>query len=248
MQRLLSPGSLLSQALEQWQSHAIWVISRADAQYPRRLKIRLREDAPAVLYGCGDLRLLEAGGLAVVGARHVDDSLIAYTEAVGALAASVRRNIVSGGAKGIDQAAMRGALQAGGTVCGVLPDNLQRTVMKLDQRDALLAVQLLLISPWYPSAGFNVGHAMQRNKLVYALADAALVVSSDAGKGGTPEPVPPSSLTNCGWCRCMGAQPTRRPPGWMPCAARGLWHGPSHRMRRAWRPCCQTNAVQALTK
>ena len=45
--------------------------------------------------------------------------------------------------------------------------------------------QLVLISPYDPSAGFNVGHAMQRNKLIYALADAALVVSSDYEKGGT---------------------------------------------------------------
>ena len=36
-----------------------------------------------------------------------------------------------------------------------------------------------------PRAGFNVGHAMQRNKLIYALADAALVVSADFNKGGT---------------------------------------------------------------
>ena len=185
LQRLLSRGFLLSQALEQWQARAIWVLSRADAHYPRRLKTRLREDAPPVLYGCGDLHLLDAGGLAVVGSRHVDDSLIAYTEAVGALAASAQCNIVSGGAKGIDQAAMRGALQAGGTVAGVLADSLQRAVMQRDNRDALRAGRLLLTSPWDPSAGFNIGHAMQRNKLIYALADAALVVSSDAGKGGT---------------------------------------------------------------
>ncbi|MDD2810211.1 DNA-processing protein DprA [Rhodoferax sp.] len=185
LQRLLSRGFLLSQALEQWQSRAIWVLSRADALYPRRLKTRLREDAPAVLYGCGDLQLLEAGGLAVVGSRHVDDSLIAYTEAVGTLAASAQCHIVSGGAKGIDQAAMRGALQAGGKVTGMLADSLQRAVMLRDNRDALLAGRLLLMSPWDPSAGFNVGHAMQRNKLIYALADAALVVSSDVGKGGT---------------------------------------------------------------
>jgi len=183
--RLLSRGFLLSQALEQWQSRAIWVVSRADAAYPRRLKTRLREDAPPVLYGCGDLRLLDAGGLAVVGSRQVDDSLIAYTEAVGTLAASAQCNIVSGGAKGIDLAAMRAALQAGGTACGVLADSLQRAVMLRDNRDALLAGRLLLLSPWDPSAGFNVGHAMQRNKLIYALADAALVVSSDQGKGGT---------------------------------------------------------------
>ena len=45
--------------------------------------------------------------------------------------------------------------------------------------------KLVLISPYDPAAGFNVGHAMQRNKVIYALADAALVVTSDFEKGGT---------------------------------------------------------------
>jgi len=45
--------------------------------------------------------------------------------------------------------------------------------------------QLVLICPYDPAARFHVGHAMQRNKLIYALADTALVVSSDYQKGGT---------------------------------------------------------------
>jgi predicted Rossmann fold nucleotide-binding protein DprA/Smf involved in DNA uptake len=49
----------------------------------------------------------------------------------------------------------------------------------------LLDGQLTLVSPYDPNAGFNVGHAMQRNKLIYALADASLVVSSDINRGGT---------------------------------------------------------------
>ena len=53
LQKLLGRGFLLSQVIERWQARAIWVVSRADAEYPRRLKARLREDAPAVLYGCG---------------------------------------------------------------------------------------------------------------------------------------------------------------------------------------------------
>ena len=67
LQRLLGRGFLLSQVIERWQARAIWVISRADPEYPKRLKVRLREDAPALLYGCGDISLLESGGLAVVG-------------------------------------------------------------------------------------------------------------------------------------------------------------------------------------
>lgn len=185
LQNLLSRGFQLSQAIEHWHARAIWVVSRADAKYPRRFKERLNEDSPAVLYGCGDINLLGTGGLAVVGSRHVDNTLIDYTLSVGQIAARAARTIISGGARGIDQAAMRGALEAGGHVCGVLADSLEKTVMNRENRNLLLNEQLVLISPYDPKAGFNVGNAMQRNKLIYALADASLVVSSDLKKGGT---------------------------------------------------------------
>ena len=183
--RLLDRGFLLSQALERWRTRALWVISRADADYPRRLKERLGGQAPPVLYGCGSRENLDSGGLAVVGSRNVDDDLIAYTEGIGRLAAEARRTLVSGGARGIDQAAMRGALDAGGTVTGVLADRLERAATHRDHRDALMDDRLVLICPYDPAAGFLAGHAMQRNKLIYGLADAALVVSAEFEKGGT---------------------------------------------------------------
>ena len=182
---LLARGFLLSQAVERWQTRAIWVVSRADAEYPKRLKIRLKDEAPPVLYGCGDAAILDSGGLAVVGSRDVDDRLIEYTEGVGRSVARARRTLVSGGARGIDQAAMRGALETGGKVVGVLADSLERTALNREHRNLLMDGQLVLISPYDPSAGFNVGNAMQRNKLIYALADAALVVNADYEKGGT---------------------------------------------------------------
>jgi DNA processing protein len=185
LQRLLGRGFLLSQVVERWQSRAIWVVSRADANYPRRLKAQLREDAPAVLYGCGDISLLESGGLAVVGSRDVNDTLIAYTKNVGRLAASADKTIVSGGARGIDQAAMLGALERGGKAIGVLADSLEKGAMNRENRNVLINGQLVLISSYDPSAGFNVGNAMRRNRLIYALADASLVVNSDFDKGGT---------------------------------------------------------------
>jgi DNA processing protein len=185
LQRLLGRGFLLSQVVERWQSRAIWVVSRADADYPRRLKARLREDAPAVLYGCGDTGFLESGGLAVVGSRDVNDTLIAYTKNVGRLAANAGKTIVSGGARGIDQAAMLGALEQGGKAIGVLADSLEKSAMNRENRDVLINGQLVLISSYDPSAGFNVGNAMRRNRLIYALADASLVVNSDFNKGGT---------------------------------------------------------------
>jgi predicted Rossmann fold nucleotide-binding protein DprA/Smf involved in DNA uptake len=80
---------------------------------------------------------------------------------------------------------MHGALLEGGDVAGVMADSLERAALARDNREPLMEGRLVLISPYDPAAGFNVGHAMQRNKVIYALADAGLVVTSDFEKGGT---------------------------------------------------------------
>ena len=185
LERLLGRGFLLAQMEEHWRARAIWVLSRADAGYPRRLKQRLGEDAPPVLYGCGDIGILGGGGLAVVGSRNVPEALIEYTENVGRLAAAAGRGLVSGGARGVDRAAMRGASEAGGHVVGILANGLERAAMLREHRGALMDGRLVLACPYDPASDFRVGHAMGRNKLIYALSDAALVVNSDRGKGGT---------------------------------------------------------------
>src|SRR5258708_1519405 len=66
LESLLGRGFLLSQAVDRWSARAVWVVSRADSTYSRRIKSRLKEDAPPVLYGCGETSLLETGGLAIV--------------------------------------------------------------------------------------------------------------------------------------------------------------------------------------
>jgi predicted Rossmann fold nucleotide-binding protein DprA/Smf involved in DNA uptake len=185
LRQLLARGFLLSQAVTHWHSRAIWVVSRADQHYPARLKTRLREDAPAVLYGCGDISLLNAGGLAVVGSRDADQAELDYARHAGKLSAQAEKVLISGGARGIDQAAMQGAASAQGWVCEVMAEKLERAALDHHRRAALMENRLVLVSAFDPNAGFNVGHAMQRNKHIYALADAALVVASDYNRGGT---------------------------------------------------------------
>jgi len=185
LKSLLSRGFLLSQVVQHWQDRSIWVVSRADNDYPERLKTRLKDSAPPIIYGCGESASLDIGGLAIVGSRDVDDNLIVYTKGIGHLTAEAGHAIISGGARGIDQAAMRGALEAGGRVVGVLSENLERTALNRENRNLIMEGQLILTSPFDPSAGFNAGHAMQRNKLIYAFADVALVVNSDYQRGGT---------------------------------------------------------------
>lgn len=184
---LLGRGFLLSQAVARWQARAIWVVSREDDAYPAILKERLKKDAPALLYGCGEKELVNrmAGALAIVGSRNANGPLLDYTRRAAALAAEAGRNVVSGAARGVDRAAMNGALEAGGKVVGVLAGDLERASMNREHRNPIRQGRLALISPYDPRAGFHVGHAMQRNKVIYSLADAALVVNAELKKSGT---------------------------------------------------------------
>ncbi|MEX0950679.1 MAG: DNA-processing protein DprA, partial [Gammaproteobacteria bacterium] len=184
LQGLLNRGSALALSLEKWTRGGLWVITRAEADYPRRLKQRLRSDSPAVLFGCGNRALLNAGGLAVVGSRKVDEQALDYSRDVGLQAAGANTNIVSGAAKGVDETAMLSVLDAGGCAVGVMADSLLRASSSAKYRQFLLDDRLALVTPFNPESGFNAGNAMQRNKYIYCLADAALAVHSGQ-KGGT---------------------------------------------------------------
>ena len=182
---LLNRGFQLSQAVERWHARGIWVVSRADEAYPPSLKKRLKNDAPSVLYGCGLQDIMHNRSLAIVGSRDASEPLIEYTQRTAALVARSGVAVVSGGARGVDRAAMNGAMEAGGTIVGVLPGDLEKTVMTREHRNRILKEQLVLVSPFDPSLRFTVAQAMQRNKVIYALAEAGLVVNADFNRGGT---------------------------------------------------------------
>lgn len=184
LEALLNRGSALAIAMEKWLRAGLWVIARSDTAYPSRLKKLLGTQSPAVLFGCGNQSLLGQGGLAVVGSRNVPDDDLQFARELGMAAASQGYSVVSGGARGVDQAVMLGALESEGTAVGVLADSLLRACLSGKYRNHLSANNLVLISPFHPEAGFHRGNAMQRNKYIYCLSDAALVVHSGV-KGGT---------------------------------------------------------------
>ena len=184
LEALLNRGPALALAMEKWLRAGLWVIARSDTAYPSRLKKLLGTQSPAILFGCGNQSLLEQGGLAVVGSRNVPDEDLQYARELGMAAASQGYSVVSGGARGVDQAVMLGALESEGTAVGVLADSLLRACLSGKYRNHLVASNLVLISPFHPEAGFHAGNAMQRNKYIYCLSNAALTVHSGV-KGGT---------------------------------------------------------------
>lgn len=182
---LLNRTMTMGIALEKWHGAGLWILTRADPDYPERLHKRLGNNRPPVLFGAGNKELLSKGGLAIVGSRDVAEDDRQYTAQIAKQAAKEGLNIVSGGARGVDETAMLSALEVNGTALGVIADNLLRAALSLKWRTYIKKKQLCLISSYYPEAAFHIGNAMGRNKYIYCLSDYALIIKCSKGKGGT---------------------------------------------------------------
>ena len=154
---------------------------RGEAGYPAAL-LDL-PDAPRVLFVRGTLPV-PGGAVAIVGSRAASPYGIARAEALAADLARLGHVVVSGLARGIDAAAHRGALAAGGASVAVLPGGLDAVTPR---HHAALAESLCarggLASerasgpPPFPAT------FLERNRLIAALAAATVVVEAAARSG-----------------------------------------------------------------
>ncbi|MCK4919885.1 MAG: DNA-protecting protein DprA [Bacteroidales bacterium] len=183
---LLERKSGLAIALDKWIKVGIWIINRGDKLYPRKLKERLKENVPPILFGIGNVELLNQKFVGVVGARKTSEKELQDTKHIGASISENNYGVVSGGAKGVDESAMLGALEADGYCVGFVADSLIKKSTSSIFRKHIINKKLCLVSPYNPEAGFNVGNAMARNKLIYTQSEATIVMKSDT-KGGTWE-------------------------------------------------------------
>lgn len=182
---LLARGTAMALALERWSRGGLWVISRGDPEYPARLKRHLKHSAPPILYGAGEKGLLDKGGLAIIGSRDASAEALEFTREIAGKCAREGMAVVSGGARGVDSAAMQCATEAGGYSIGVLACDLLKSSLNKQNRIGLQDGELVLLSPYYPEASFNAGNAMGRNKYIYALSNQALVIDTALASGGT---------------------------------------------------------------
>ena len=190
--RLLNRGLALAEASLRWQQAGIWITTYLDKDFPYRITNRIDRTIPSwhppLFFGVGNRTLIQGGGIAVVGSRNAPQEDLEYTRQFGRAASDAGEMIISGGAKGVDITAMNGCLEQGGQVIGVLSDNLLRRSMEHTCRDYLEYDHLLLLSRTDPEVKLGryefSSAAMERNKYIYCLSDAAVVVRSGM-KGGT---------------------------------------------------------------
>lgn len=183
---LLDRKMALAIKLEKWSKAGIWIINRSDKYYPENFKIKLKDRVPPILFGIGNIKLLNKKYIGIVGSRNISIEDIDNTKNVVKQIIHQGYGVVSGGAKGIDEHSMLNALSLNGYSVGIVADSLLKKSSLKIYRENIISNKLVLVSPYNPEAGFNVGNAMGRNKLIYVLSNTTIVIKSDT-KGGTWE-------------------------------------------------------------
>ncbi|MEX2559999.1 MAG: DNA-processing protein DprA, partial [Pirellulales bacterium] len=157
-------------------------VPQSDGEYPRLL--REIHDPPAVLYVKGRIAPADALAVAIVGSRHGTHYGIAQAERLASSLAHAGLTIVSGLARGIDAAAHRGALAAGGRTLAVLgsgilnvyPPEHQPLAVEVINSGALISEMPVHSAP--SSASFP-----QRNRLISGLSLGVIVVEASDRSG-----------------------------------------------------------------
>jgi DNA processing protein len=164
------------------EANGISVLARTDDDYPRLL--RTIHDPPGVLFVQGSILPADALAVAIVGSRHATRYGLQQAERLAAGLARAGLTIVSGLARGIDGAAHRGALSAGGRTIGVLGSGLLEIY---PPEHASLAAEVTAhgammseFPPQFPPVG---GAFPQRNRIITGMSLGVVVVEASDRSG-----------------------------------------------------------------
>lgn len=196
--RLLERSGSISFEISKYENMGIMITTRAENNYPRALKYKLGNSCPPIFYTAGNIELLNKNCIGFVGSRNVNDNDTEFTKNTVLKTLEKGYGVVTGGAKGIDTEAAQASLDNNGFVIEYLADSMMQKMRKADTVKSINKGNLLLLSASSPTAGFNVGIAMMRNKYIYSQSDATVVVKTDKNKGGTWN----GAIENLkkGWC------------------------------------------------
>lgn len=170
--------------LSEWERQGIHVLLESEDEIPAQLVTSLKSQAPVALYQLGVPISPERKWLGVVGSRAANEALLEIAAEVAQMASDQGYGVVSGGAKGIDQAATRAVFRSAPTV-SILATGLEVALREFSRLDEEAQQQTTILSAVHPQAGFSVGQAMARNKLIYGFAELTVVVCCEVGTGGT---------------------------------------------------------------
>lgn len=159
-----------------------WLLTISDVDYPQLLAEC--SDAPCLLFGRGKASILTKPAVAIVGSRRpsLDGCLLAEHFAHDLARAGFV--IVSGLATGIDTAAHRGALKAGGDTIAVIATGIDTTYPQSNlQLCEEIADSGAVVSQFLPGSAPKKHHFPRRNRTLSGLALATVVIEAGVPSG-----------------------------------------------------------------
>jgi DNA processing protein len=162
--------------------HGIAIVTQSEPGYPDLLG--QIPDPPGVLFVRGELKPQDALAIAIVGTRHATQYGLRQAERLAGSLSRAGLTIISGLARGIDGAAHRGALGAGGRTLAVLAGGVLNVYPPEHQQLAAeVAAHGALVSEAPPRAEPLGGAFPQRNRLISGMALGVIVVEAGDRSG-----------------------------------------------------------------
>ncbi|MGG5358708.1 MULTISPECIES: DNA-processing protein DprA [unclassified Enterococcus] len=157
-------------------------ITCLDARYPRQLHHLAYP--PTVLFYKGNLELLEANMLSIVGAR--EPSFLGKKTVFYLLRPVIEAGyvIVSGCARGIDTFGHQAALETGGKTIAVIATGIDQIYPKENKKiQEIIGKEHLLLSEYPPNAGALRHRFPMRNRIIAALSKGTCVIEARKRSG-----------------------------------------------------------------
>jgi DNA processing protein len=153
-----------------------------DARYP--VLLNCISDPPPVLWIRGDPAILARPTVAVVGSRAATDYALQVGERLGAELARRGLVVASGLARGVDSAAHRGSVSAGGDTVAVLGSGVDR-IYPAEHGDLAVSIckRGALVSELGPGAPPLPEHFPLRNRIISGISLAVVVVEASDKSG-----------------------------------------------------------------
>ena len=184
---LLNRGVQLGYTIENFLMREVEVLSRYDEEYPKRLERQMKDSAPPFLYRTGNAKLIGEPAIAIVGISgvkttpEVRDGIITIVRE----ACRLGFNVITGGELGVSRIAANAVLENGGNLIDVLGGGLYEHLTYEPIEELLKEKRAAVITMEHPEAMFTVSHAISRNKVIFALSDAAFICNTDNKRGET---------------------------------------------------------------